>query len=64
MEKTKRRKKKVTFAPEPDKAGEEKDKEEVDVCFKCVVGFAICVNRGNNAKRGFDKKISEGLAFL
>jgi hypothetical protein len=34
MEKTTRRKKKATFAPEPDKAGEEKDKEEVAVCFK------------------------------
>ena len=33
-EKTTRRKKKATFVPEPDKAGEEKDKEEVAVCFK------------------------------
>jgi hypothetical protein len=63
-EKTTRRKKKPTFAPEPDKAGEEKDKEEVAICFKCVVGFAFHVDRGNNAKGGFDKKISEGLAFL
>jgi hypothetical protein len=63
-EKTTRRKKKTTFAPDPDKAGEEKDKEEVVVCFKCVVGFAIRVDRGNNAKGGFDKKISVGLAFL
>ncbi len=63
-EKTTRRKKKAAFAPEPDKAGEEKDKEEVAICFKCVVRFAICIDRGNNAKGGFDKKISEGLAFL
>ena len=33
------------------------------ICFKCVVGFAIQVDKGNNAKEGFDKKISEGLAF-
>jgi hypothetical protein len=47
----------------------EKDKEEaavkeVAVCFKCVVGFAIRVNKGNNAKGGFGKKIAEGLSFL
>jgi hypothetical protein len=28
------------------------------------VGFAIQVDKGNNVKGGFDKKISEGLAFL
>ncbi len=47
----------------------EKDKEEaavkeVAVCFKCVVGFAIRVDKGNNAKGGFNKKIAEGLSFL
>jgi hypothetical protein len=47
----------------------EKDKEEaavkeVAICFKCVVGFAICVDKGNNAKGGFHKKNVEGLSFL
>ena len=54
---------------DPDSVGEEKKKEEVAikevaVCFNCVIGFAIHVNRGNNAKGGFNKKIVEGLLFL
>jgi hypothetical protein len=36
----------------------------VAVCFKCVVGFVIRINKGNNAKGGFNKKIVEGLSFL
>ena len=57
------------FSPDPDSAGAGKDKEEAAVkevaaCFNCVVGFAICVDKGNNAKGGFDKKIAEGLSFL
>jgi hypothetical protein len=68
VEKTTKRKK-ATFAPDSDNAGVEKDKEEaavkeVAVCFKCVGGFAIRVDKGNNAKGGFDKKITEGLSFL
>jgi hypothetical protein len=31
---------------------------------KGVIGFAIRVDRGNNTKGGFDKKLSEGLTFL
>ena len=58
-------KKKATFElAEPEEAGKKKNKEEVAVCFKCVVGFAIRVDKGNNTKGGFDKKISEGLTFL
>ncbi len=38
--------------------------KEVAICFKCVVGFAIPNDRGNNTKGEFDKKIAEGLAFL
>jgi hypothetical protein len=58
-------KKKATFAlAKTAKAGEKKAKEKVAVCHKCVVGFAIRVDKGNNTKRGFDRKISEGLAFL
>jgi hypothetical protein len=58
MEKTTKQKK-ATFAPDPDNAAAEKDKEEVAVkevavCFKCVVGFAIRVDKGNNAKGGFE----------
>ncbi len=34
------------------------------ICFKCIVGFAIRVDKGNNAKGGFNKKIAEGLSFL
>ena len=57
------------FAPDPDNAGAKKDKEEpaiekVAICFQCVVGFAIHINRGNNATGGFTKKIVEGLSFL
>jgi hypothetical protein len=59
VEKTTKQKK-ATFTPDPDNAGAEKDKEEaavkeVAVCFKCVVGFAIRINKGNKAKGGFDK---------
>ncbi len=63
VHKTKGRKKKTTFA-EPDKAGKKEDKKAVEACNRCVVGFAIRVDKGNNAKRGFNKKIAEGLAFL
>jgi len=31
---------------------------------QCVIGFAIRVDRGNNTKGGFNKKVSEGLTFL
>ena len=31
---------------------------------ECVVGFAIRVNKGDNAKQAFDKKLMEGLAFI
>ena len=29
-----------------------------------VVGFAIRINKGNNAKQAFDKKLMEGLEFI
>ncbi len=61
--KTKGRKKKATF-PEPDKAGKKEDTKEVEVCYRCIVGVAIRVDKGNNTKGGFDKMIAEGLAFL
>ncbi len=34
------------------------------VNFQCVIGFAIRVDKGNNTKGGFDKKLAEGLTFL
>jgi hypothetical protein len=60
---TKERKKKATFAEPEDKAkkGEE---EEVATRNRCVVGFVIRVDKGNNTKGGFDKKLAEGLDFL
>ncbi len=60
-EKTTKLKRKVTFAPDPGSAGADKDKEEaavkeVAVCFNCVIGFAICIDKGNNAEGGFNKR--------
>ena len=31
---------------------------------ECVVGFAIRVDKGNNTKLAFDKKLMEGLDFI
>ena len=57
--------KKATFAPEKtDKSGKKKEEEEVAVNFQCVIGFAIRVDKGNNIKGGFDKKLTKGLTFL
>jgi hypothetical protein len=57
--------KKATFAPEKtEESGKKKDKEEVAVNSQCVIGFAIRVDKGNNTKGGFDKKLTEGLTFL
>jgi hypothetical protein len=39
--------------------------EEQEINYKtCVVGFAVQVDKGKNTKGGFDKKITEGLAFM
>jgi hypothetical protein len=57
--------KKATFAPEEsEESVKKKEEEEVAVNSQCVIGFAIRVDRGNNAKGGFDKKLSKGLTFL
>jgi sRNA-binding protein len=58
--------KKATFAPEDSKeSGRNKEEEKVvPVSAQCVIGFAIRVDRGNNTKGGFNKKVSEGLTFL
>jgi hypothetical protein len=57
--------KKATFAlKKSEESGKKKDEEEVAVNFQCVIGFAIRVDKGNNTKGGFDKKLTEGLTFL
>jgi hypothetical protein len=64
-DKQEEKKKMTTFRlDKPQETGGEKEEEEMAVCFMCVVGFAIRVDKGKNAKGGFNKKISEGLAFL
>jgi hypothetical protein len=63
VDKTKGRKKKATFT-EPDEAGKKEDEKEVKACNRCIIGFVIRVDKGNNIKGGIDKKIAEGLAFL
>ena len=58
-------KKKATFAPEEsEESGKKKEEGEVAVNYQCVIGFAIRVDKGNNTKGGFDKKLSEGLTVL
>jgi hypothetical protein len=54
-------KKKATFAKTVEK--EPNSTQKIDYK-KCVVGFAIRVDKGNNTKGGFDKKIIEGLNFM
>jgi hypothetical protein len=57
--------KKATFAPEEsEESGKKKEEGEVAVNFQCVIRFAIRVDKGNNTKGGFDKKLSEGLTVL
>jgi hypothetical protein len=55
-------KKRATFAR---MVGKEKAEEQKEIQYeKCMVGFAIRINKGNNTKGGFDKKIIKGLSFL
>jgi hypothetical protein len=54
-------KKKATFAETVEK--EPNSTQKIDYK-KCVVGFAIRVDKGNNTKGGFDKKVIEGLNFM
>jgi len=58
--------KKATFALEDsEESGRNKEEvKDVPVSAQCVIGFTIRVDRGNNTKGGFDKKVSEGLTFL
>jgi len=57
--------KKATFAPDAsEESGKKKEEGEVAVHFQCVIVFAIRVDKGNNTKGGFNKKLAEGLTFL
>jgi hypothetical protein len=54
-------KKKATFAETVEKEATQAQRIEYK---KCVVGFAIRVDKGNNTKGGFDKRLIEGLTFM
>jgi hypothetical protein len=54
-------KKKATFAETVKKEANQIQCIEYK---KCVVGFAIRVDKRNNTKGGFDKKLIEGLGFM
>jgi len=56
--KTKARKTTIAFGPT------EVAKEKPIAFKECVVGFAIRVDKGNNTKLAFDKKLMEGLEFI
>ncbi len=53
--------KKATF---PETVGKEVVKEKEIEYKKCMVGFAIRVNKTKDTKGGFDKKLNEGLTFM
>jgi hypothetical protein len=53
--------KKATFAETVRKEMVEEKAVDYE---KCVVGFTVRVDKGNNTKGGFDKKIIEGLTFM
>jgi hypothetical protein len=54
-------KKKATFAETVKKEANQAQCIEYK---KCIVGFAIRVDKGNKTKGGFDKKLLEGLTFM
>jgi hypothetical protein len=55
---------KETEARKPKIAFAEAEKPKTIVYNQCVVGFAIRVDKGNNAKQAFNKKLIEGLQFI
>jgi hypothetical protein len=55
---------KQTEARKPKKAFTEAEKPKEIIYNQCVVGFAIRVDKGNNAKQAFNKKLMEGLQFI
>jgi hypothetical protein len=58
VNKTKARKPKIAFGPT------EVVKEKPIAYKECVVGFAIRVDKRNNTKSAFNKKLMEGLNFI
>ena len=58
VNKKKARKPTIAFGPT------EVVKEKPIAYKECVVGFAIRVDKGNNTKAAFDKKLMEGLTFI
>jgi len=58
VNKTKARKSTIAFGPT------EVVKEKPIAYKECIVGFAIRVDKGNNTKAAFDKKLMEGLTFI
>jgi hypothetical protein len=58
VKKTQSRKPKIAFRPT------EVEKEKTIAYKKCVVGFAIRIDKGNQVKQAFNKKLMEGLQFI
>lgn len=58
VNKTKARKSRIAFGPT------EVADDSPPAYKECVVGFAIRVDKGNNTKLAFDKKLMEGLEFI
>jgi hypothetical protein len=54
-------KKKATFAETVEKEANQIRCIEYK---KCVIGFVIRIDKGNNTKGGFDKKLIKGLSFM
>ena len=59
----KKEKRKATFAEAESKGASQKPEPAVKYN-KCVVAFAIRVDKGKDTKAGFDKKIVAVLSFL
>lgn len=58
VKKTKARKSRIAFGPT-------EVADEIPPAYKeCVIGFAVRVDKGNNTKLAFDKKLMEGLEFI
>ncbi len=55
-------KKKATFT-ELDKASKKVDKKEVDACNRCILGFAIRVDKGNNTKEDSTRRLQRDWHF-
>jgi hypothetical protein len=54
-------KKKATFAETVEKEATQAQRIKYK---KCIINFAIRVDKGTNTKGGLDKKLTEGLTFM